>query len=244
MYINYLTDLIFPRRCVVCGKILLPKEKFICSFCLADMPLTHYWDWPENPAEKILWGRTYAQRVTPLFFYTREANYRHILQEIKYHDNKHLAVFMGMMLGKYLFKANFREKIDILMPIPLHWRKKQIRGYNQAELICRGISKILGSPVNTHIIKRNRFTHTQTQVDVNDKWRNVEGAFSLTARAHNIIQRLRNKKSILYGNDRLNIMLVDDVLTTGATMEACSNELLKESGVNVYVATLAFVAPS
>ena len=232
--IKNLFDLLYPRKCKVCGRILLSKEEHLCLHCLKDIPLTYYWDWEGNPAESILWGRTYVQWIVPLFFYRRESPYSQLLHRIKYKGDIKLAHYLGRMLGEYLKESKRieAEEIDYLVPVPLHPRKKWKRGYNQAEEIAKGIGTALwgaayaNKRIVTDAIKRSRYTKTQTKIKVDSKWKNIEGAFALKRP-----ERLIGKQ----------ILLIDDVLTTGATVEACYEKLKLISEIKVSVATLAYV---
>lgn len=221
-------DLLYPRKCVVCGEVLDESEDHLCSGCLQDMPLTYYWTWRENPAEKILWGRTYLQSVVSLFFYKKENNYKNLIHRIKYNGDIHLGRKLGRMLGEYMC-TSFFEDIDIIVPVPLHWRKKWKRGYNQAEVIAQGIALGMGGkPLVKGLLKRKRFTPSQTKISMGSKWENMQNAFSLVnARINGAVGK--------------HILLVDDVLTSGATTEACFDVLSEIPLVKVSLATLAYV---
>lgn len=221
-----LIDIIYPRLCPVCGRVLLRGEKHLCLNCLSELPLTYFWSWKENPAEQIFWGRVYFERVASLILYRSESPYRSIIHEFKYNNQVTLGRFMGSMLGKRLKESGQYNNIDVIIPVPLHPLKKWKRGFNQAEVIARAISKEMEIPVLTGVLVRSRFTATQTKNDPQHRWRNVEKAF-----------KIRNSKKI----EGSGILLVDDVLTTGATLEACGTALLKAKGSRVSVATLAFV---
>lgn len=221
-------ELLYPEKCVVCGEILEGKDGHMCPACLSDMPLTYFWSWKGNPSEMILWGRTYFQSVFSLFFYKRESAYKGLIHLIKYKGAKGLGYHLGKELGAKRRSAGAQD-VDFLVPVPLHWRKKWRRGYNQSEVIARGIADGLGGKrVETGLISRLRFTKTQTRITVGNKWSNVSSAFRLKPAA----------ASIAAGK---HILLVDDVLTTGATAEACYAELSKIPGVRISLATLAYV---
>lgn len=223
-------DLLFPRLCKVCGRVLLSREEHICLHCLSDMPFTYYWDWDENPAEKILWGRTYFQMVSPLFFYARESPYTNLIHRIKYKGDIALAQYLGSMLGERLRCSPRLPEIDCIVPVPLHPRKKRKRGYNQAEEIAKGIAARLWDSekekVVTGILRRRRFTKTQTKISVGNKWENMEEAFEIRS------------PEVLEGKS---VLLVDDVLTTGATVDACFQAMSDIKGIRISVATLAYV---
>lgn len=222
-----LFDLCFPRICAVCGKTLNYHEQHFCLQCFADMPLTRFWDVVENPAERVFWGRCKVERVYSLFYYTN--NWRNPVHLLKYKGNTPIGLYLGEMLGT---KIPLPNSIDYIVPLPLHWRKQMKRGYNQAETIARGIQKGLGIPDNTvlpNLLRRKSFTGTQTARDRMERWHNVKDAFE---------PNLRCRRIPPVGS---HILLVDDVLTTGASLEACASILVEHYGYKVSIATLAYV---
>ncbi len=243
-YLKSLLDLIYPRLCIVCRRVLSEEEGHFCRECHEDIPLTYYWSWRENPSEKILWGRTYFERVVSLFIYKRESDYKKAIHRIKYHDDTALALYLGKVLGEYMRDVkedSFSDIIDYIIPVPLHPYKKWRRGYNQAEIIARGISeglwcdksegkkgrkKIWRERIITNVLFRKRATPSQTIITMGSKWENVANAFEIKRG-----ERLRGK----------HILLVDDVLTSGATAEACYNKLSHIENLKVSFASLSYV---
>lgn len=229
-WIEGLLDLLYPRECCVCGKILEIGEKFLCNGCHDDIPFTYYWSWMENPAEKKLWGRVYLERVIPLFFYSRESKYINLVHRIKYRGDIPLAHHLGKMLGEKILVAGI--DVDVIVPVPLHWRKRWKRGYNQSEEIAKGVAEVLfGKKIGrkrvvTNLICRKKYTPTQTKVGMDRKWENVKDAFAI-----------KNGIPDKYQH----ILLIDDVLTSGATLEACATVLMEQLGCRVSIATLAYV---
>ena len=205
--------------------------EYLCDDCMEDMPLTYYWDWPENPAEKKLWVRTYLNRVIPLFFYTRESRYITLIHKIKYQGKIGLGHYMGRLLGEKIKRS--LPDIDYIVPVPLHPLRKWRRGYNQAEVIARGVAEAMFGPseasdrVLTDVLKRVRYTRTQTRRKMDDKWSNVANAF----RPHNT-KDLSGK----------HILIIDDVLTTGSTAEAAYSAITRVcSDCKISFTTLAYV---
>ena len=165
-----------------------------------------------------------------LFYYKSEAGYRHIPYQIKYHGNLKVGKFFGRMLGSKIALTRWSHDIDMIIPVPLHWRRKWSRGYNQAEVIASGVAEVLNVPVRTDVLRRVRYTETQTKVEVEEKGMNVYGAF----RAVPIQSGIRH------------VLLLDDVFTTGSTLMACMAALRRvfPAEVRISVATLAFVERS
>lgn len=226
-----LADMVWPRRCIVCGEYLDTDEKFMCDPCRSDMPLTYFWSWRENPAERMLWARTYMQFVIPLFYYSRDNGYRYLLHEVKYGGNIRLGIYLGEMLGQRIRDGYSGPLPDLIVPVPLYWRRKWRRGYNQAEIIARGISKGLGGcPVVPGLVRRVKYSTSQTRIHMGSKWENVREAFVL------------NRKMAAEEFSGRHLLLVDDVLTTGATAEACHEALSALPGVRISYASVAYVA--
>lgn len=223
-----LADLVFPRECAVCGRDLAVDERHICAKCLKDMPLTYFWHWKDNPAEKHLWVRTRFERVVSLFFYSKDNQYSELLHKIKYQGNLPLGVFLGWLLGDRLRGAGFTA--DAIVPVPLHWYRKFRRGYNQSEIIARGLSEALGGiPVRTKALIRRKYSSSQTDKSMEEKWNNVSGSFALGHASE--VRKLAGR----------HIFLVDDVLTSGATAEACWNALKDIPGLRITYVTVACV---
>ena len=150
--------MVWPRRCGVCGGFLDTEERYVCAECLKDMPLTYFWSWRANPAEQILWARTYLEGVVSLFYYSRDNDYKELLHAVKYGGNVATGRWLGRILGEKMREAAYPLP-DVIVPVPLHWRRQWKRGYNQAEVIARGISEGLSGdiPVLTDILRRVRY---------------------------------------------------------------------------------------
>ena len=223
--------MVWPRRCGVCGGFLDTEERYVCAECLKDMPLTYFWSWRANPAEQILWARTYLEGVVSLFYYSRDNDYKELLHAVKYGGNVATGRWLGRILGEKMREAAYPLP-DVIVPVPLHWRRQWKRGYNQAEVIARGISEGLSGdiPVLTDILRRVRYSTSQTRMSVGSKWENVSGSFVLIDN-RTAAERLSGR----------HVLLVDDVLTTGATAEACWDALRVIPDVRVSYASIAFV---
>lgn len=218
-------DLLLPRICPVCGRILLRGERYLCLQCISEMPLTYFWTWPGNPAGERFSGRVDFVHAASLFYYRDESPYKNLIHYFKYKGRGKLGAYLGELLGEKLLQSGVYDDVDIVIPVPLHPFKRWKRGYNQAEIIARNVAEVLRKPVEVSLLIRKRYTRTQTKKDAQQREINVSGAF-----------RLRSGY-MLKGR---HILLVDDVLTTGATLGACALEILSVEGCRVSFATLAF----
>ena len=278
-----LADLLMPRRCLVCGDVLETRRgsstgeglpDFLCPACAEDLPETFFWGWQENPAEQQLWHRVGIVQAASLYFYRQGSDYTRLVQAVKYEANLPLGRALGLELGRRMRDAGrFSQPVtdpvtgevippvQAVVPIPLHPLRRWRRGYNQAEIIARGLAEGLADkrrsvcggqtrrrlfsfarskqseaeeagyllPVVTDLLKRARYTRTQTKLSAEEKQRNVADAFVLQPK---VVERL-----IARGIRHL--LLVDDVLTTGATLSEAVKPLLAHFYVSV--ATIAFV---
>ena len=182
-------DILLPRTCIVCGRRLHLDEKHLCLGCLSDLPKTYFWQRSHNQMadrfNEIIGKRTGGDHeryafAAALFFYHSEADYRLIPYQIKYHGNIAAGQHFGRMLGSRLASSEMYSDVDMVIPVPLHWTRKWKRGYNQAEAIASGVAESMKAAMRTDILMRTRRTATQTKVDVEEKSRNVSGAFSVS----------------------------------------------------------------
>lgn len=225
-----LSDLLFPRECVVCGGKLDVGEDSICGTCLLDVPYTRFWDWDENPAERRIWRYAGIESAASLFFYRYEGGYASLVHQVKYGGRPELGHRLGLSLGRKMAASGRFCSIQAVVPVPLHPLRRLRRGYNQAEKIASGIAEGLGGlPVVTVLLRRSRNTHTQTQLSGEEKRRNVAGAFEADLES----ARLLASRGIR------NILVADDVMTSGATISAAVHPLME--AFRVSVATIGFV---
>ncbi len=218
--------LLFPHVCTGCGSDLLSKDSVLCMRCVESMPETQFELHANNPAEKIFWGRLPITTASAQFYFTKESLMQHLMHQLKYKGNKELGIQLGRIMGDQLRKSG-RFAVDALIPLPLFPAKEERRGYNQATLLCQGMAETMQVPVLDNVITRPQHTETQTKKGRIERWKNMEGKFVLTDSA-----AIENK----------NILLVDDVVTTGATLEACGNELLQAKNVKLSIATLCIAS--
>jgi len=221
-----LLHLWFPHICAGCGTDLLNEKSSICIHCLSVLPETNFHLHPENPVEKIFWGRLPLFSAMAGYYFTKESLMQQLIHQFKYKGDKLVGLQLGRLLGKYLMQSG-RFNADALVPLPLFPAKERKRGYNQATVLCEGMAEIMQLPVLDKAVTRPQQATTQTKKGRLERWNNVEGKFLLA------------DKSVL--NEK-HVILVDDVITTGATMEACGSALLSSGNVKLSLAALCIAS--
>jgi len=201
------------------------NEKLICTECYILIPRTNYHLKPDNPVSQLFWGRCMIEQAAAFSFYTRDSRIRKLIHQLKYKGIREVGSELGRIYARTLKSSGFLNDIDLIIPVPLHPSKKRQRGFNQSDLISLGISEVSGIPMESELLVRKTVTKTQTRKTRYDRWTNVEDIFRVTDQ-----DRIMN----------MHILLVDDVITTGSTLEACASELLKVENVKVSVAALAY----
>ena len=219
-------QVIFPSSCVCCGNILVVGEKMICVNCLTQLDKTYYSSMPDNPAERQLTGRIPFEAATATYHFRKGNTVRSVVHAMKFHTCPELCIPMGRLMALDLMSSGRFDDIDLLVPVPLHWFRRMQRGYNQSELLCRGISETMHRPIESHALIRHHYTPKQSQLKGTQRTENVKGAFRVKHP-----ERLEGK----------HILLVDDVLTTGATLVACADALQSVEGIRISVATFSIV---
>ena len=223
-FLNRFFDLVFPRSCAACATPLVLNEKLICTQCLLELPKTNFHKHKNNPVAQSLWGRVNIENATAFYFYEKGSKFQNLIHTIKYKGQKNVGFGLGKIFGQELKNTNF-NLIDEIIPVPLHPRKKRKRGFNQSEWIAKGIAESLDKPLNTKQLYRVMANPTQTNKNRYERWENVEGIFNL-----------KNPEALTGKH----ILLVDDVLTTGSTADACAQAILKTEGTKISLAVLAY----
>jgi len=218
-------DILFPSLCVTCGKRLITQEKYICLECWSDLPVTDFCKSRGNKVEQLFWGRVNIECAASYFSYKKGSRYQQLIHSIKYRRLKELGFVAGQRFGFSLSESDDFSTVDIIVPVPLHPKKEKKRGYNQSTWIARGIGESMKKKVSSDNLYRIIQTKSQTRKSRYQRWQNVEGIFGIRQPA-----KFAGK----------HILLIDDVVTTGSTLEACAAPLLQLPGAKVSIATLAF----
>ena len=217
-------DLIFPRNCPLCKQALFDFEPCLCTICQGMLPRANFHLHPfDNELTSKLQGLMPVHRVMAYLRFTKKGKSQALLHLLKYKNKPELGEELGRLYGLSLLEKGFAGFWDVLVAVPLHPLKKQRRGYNQSECFARGLSKVLGIPYR-ELLVRKKFTSTQTNKSRLERLENVDDVFAL------------NKGLVTQG---LRILLVDDILTTGATLCACAQTLLQGGAKHVDLATIA-----
>lgn len=211
---------------MACGKKLLLSEQVLCCDCLSQLPFTRLGNTSGNEMEKIFWGRFPIVKASSLLYYSRGGKVAHILAGMKYYGRQKVCRHMGEILARELQPSGFFEGVDYLLPVPLHPGRLRARGYNQSRLLAEGIAEIAGIPLCDGVLRRVRNNQTQTHKSAWERQENASHLFQLAG-----------KYDMLAGK---HVMLVDDVLTTGATLTSCAEVLSEISGIRISIVTLAW----
>jgi ComF family protein len=223
--IQSLLQLFYPHQCLGCGSDFLRLSHLLCSRCIHQLPETGFFERGGNPVEKAFYGRIRLEQAAALYYFTKNSLVQELMVQLKYRGNRDAGLFLGRMIGQALRSSGRFTDIDFLIPLPLNPKKQFKRGYNQAELICKGINEVYGLPLLTDVVVRKQFTESQTTQNRMARWLNMEGVFEVRYPEH-----LVNK----------HILLVDDVVTTGATLEACGSYILAVPGTRLSIAAAAY----
>ena len=223
-WLHSILNLFYPRVCAACGESLLKDEETVCLKCRYLLPKTGYELNPDNPLAQIFYGRVKFHAVTACFFFAKSGKVQHLIHELKYKGNIEAGVFLGQQLGETIKDAPLFQGIDYLIPVPLHPKREKQRGYNQSLMIAKGINEVTGIPIGDKYLIRAVNTATQTKKSAEERYKNVKDIFEVR-----FPEELEGK----------HVLLIDDVLTTGATLESCAHQLEDISGIIISAATAA-----
>jgi len=221
-----LVHLFYPHVCEACGRDLVRTEQVLCLHCSRRLPATGFQQHPHNPVEKIFWGRVNIRNAMAAYYYTQASTLQKLIHQFKYHQRKDVALHLGRQMGLMLLQSTWLYEIDCIIPVPLYAARERQRGYNQAALLANGIAGVVQKPLLPHAVQRTVHISSQTRKNRMDRWENVSGVFAV------------KKPGALQGR---HVLLVDDVITTGATTEACSQALVAAQAT-VSICALAFTS--
>lgn len=220
-------ELFYPNVCVACSEKLIKGETVLCYICRKELPRNEYWNDAENPMAKRFWGRIDLQGAAAMFKFQKDGDVQRILHHLKYYGRQDAGEMIGRMLGGLILQpGSVIKNVDIIIPVPLHWKRLKQRGYNQCDPIAKGIADTIGVPWTNTALERVQENISQTGKNRFDRWYNVSEIFAVKD-----AEQLKNK----------HVLLVDDVMTTGATAEACLQKIVAIEGVRVSFVTAAVV---
>ncbi len=225
--LNSILQLLFPNLCVNCNQALVKHERHLCLTCQLELPETQYHLLKDNGIEKSLWGKIPFERAFSFLYFNQAGITQKILHELKYKGNEELAIFLGKLYGQRLQESPAVNNLNGIIAIPLHPIKLRKRGYNQSQAFATGLSEVLGILDYSNLIYRKKNTQTQTQKSRVERWDNVQSIFGIKQP-----EILKNK----------HILIVDDVITTGATIESCAREIIEKSNCKLSIASIAHAA--
>lgn len=221
---NSVLGLFFPDYCMGCGKSLNSGEHYICTKCITNLPYTYFNNSRKNIVSELLWGRiNKLNKAFSMCYFDKNSSLQSLLHKLKYDKKPEIGVELGIYLGNELKKAELLD-FDIIIPVPLHPKKEKLRGYNQSEKIAEGISQVITKPIDSNSVIRIVYSETQTKKSKSERWENVKDIF--------LIKKPKNLEN-------KHILIVDDVITTGATIEAITSQMSEIPGIKISVASVA-----
>ncbi len=226
-YFTDFTTLFFPEYCAACNRSLVKGEESICFYCEMKLPRTTMHDERDNPLERLFWGRSDIEAATSFLKMPKRGMVHQMIHELKYRNNKNVGVRLGKLFGNDLLKSATMNQFDVMIPVPLHPKRLYTRGYNQSDCIVEGLHQTMGGIASCDNLVRIQYNESQTRMGRYERWKNVETIFSVKDPG-----QLEGKR----------VLLIDDVITTGSTIEACANVLTQITGVRLCIATLAIPA--
>jgi ComF family protein len=223
--LNDFISLIFPNVCEACEDSLQKHENIICTVCAYSLPKTNFHLDNNNPVVRLFTGRTSVYSASAFYSFNKEGRVQRLIHQLKYEGKKEIGFFIGKQYGVELKSNPDFNTVNTIIPVPLHPEKLKKRGYNQSEYFAKGLAAIMNTEINTTVLVREKANESQTKKSRYERWKNVEFVFQLKT------------TTALEGK---HILLVDDVITTGATLEACANVLQQIKGVKISIATIAY----
>lgn len=224
-FLKELLNVFFPDLCLICDNNLTFNEETLCTFCRVDLPFTNFSSESNNVAERTFYGRIKLEAVTSLLFYRKKGKTQQLIHQLKYKNQQKIGALTALMLAEELKNNPRFNDLDGVIIVPMHPKKERKRGYNQVTVFGKTLAKELKIPFIENILVKTSATTSQTFKSRLQRFQDFEGKFHLTN-----ITELENK----------HILLVDDVITTGATIESCAIELFKTKNIKISIATIAY----
>jgi ComF family protein len=224
VWLDDFISIIFPRICAVCGNSLWKHEEVLCRFCEFHLPKTNFHSDVENPVTRLFWGRAIIEGGAAFLYFNKGNSVQRLVHQLKYKGRKDIGVYLGTLYGRTLCNTIPFNTINVIIPVPLHRKKYMQRGYNQSEQFAIGLAKPMNVPVNRFLLSRVRATETQTRKSRFNRYQNVHEIFTVEDPGKWAGQHL---------------LLVDDVVTTGATLESCIQALSAIPGIKISIACIA-----
>ena len=224
-YLNAFLHLLYPQICFGCGTDQVEKAMPLCQQCIQYLPCTDFFSIKENPVEKIFWGRVPVQYAGALLFFTKDSLVQTLMTQLKYHHNKKVGILFGQLMGEAIAAEEKFKQIDLIIPIPISASKIHSRGFNQSEVIAMGMQQVWHRPLLKDVLIKRSWSNSQTKKNRKARLQQLPDLFYL------------QKPTSIEGK---HILLVDDVLTTGATLEAAIASLMTGSPASVSIAVAAY----
>ncbi|MFH6993367.1 ComF family protein [Flavobacterium sp. FlaQc-48] len=221
---NYIINLFFPKVCAGCRSILIHNETVLCTICRHEMPLTQYYLDPKNEAVKKFYGKIAIEHASALLYFNKKGIVQELIHNLKYKGHEEIGTLLGNWYVEDLKELGLEIPFDIIIPVPLHKRKFKERGYNQVTTFGKALAEGLEIEFNDSILYRKRYSKTQSKKNLLGRSDNIDNLFDVTC---------------IEKNQHKHFLIVDDVLTTGATLEACSRALQKIPGAKISIVCMA-----
>ncbi len=228
MWITSLFDdfisLIYPKICLGCNNPLLKHEECICTICQFHIPKTNHFKEKKNDLQKLFWGKVQLNHAAALYEFVKDSPLQKMIHALKYEENQEVGIYLGKQIAYEIEDSTLLKGIDYIIPVPLHPKKEKLRGYNQSISIAKGIQEILKTEIEITTLQRTVDTESQTKKNKYSRWENVGNVFEIRD-----LEKLKHK----------HILLIDDVVTTGSTLESCVTTLQQIEGIKVSIVTIA-----
>jgi ComF family protein len=224
-FLKDLFAVFYPEVCLCCHEPLTTYENVVCIHCRHDLPFTNFSSEANNLAEQTFYGRIPIEQATALFYFHKKGNVQELIHALKYKNQQQVGSLLGNWLGDELVKSNRFSTIDVIVPVPLHQKKLKSRGYNQVTTFGKSLSEKLAIPYTENVLVKVSATNTQTKKLRLDRWKNAHDLFVV-------------KDNQVFENKH--ILLIDDIITTGATLEACCEAFKKTKNLKISIACMAY----